>query len=110
MFCDRSCKEAFRRLDGRAAESALKSYYKKRYGLDLAQVQKMRDGGCSICGAANSAGRWGNLHIDHDHVTGRVRGALCHNCNVGLGHFHSDPDLLEAAMRYLTTPPIDLTP
>lgn len=31
-----------------------------------------------------------------------MRGVLCHSCNVALGHFKDDPDLLLAAIRYLT--------
>jgi hypothetical protein len=30
---------------------------------------------------------------------------LCHGCNVSLGHFKHDPDILAAAIRYLTTGP-----
>jgi len=61
----------------------------------------MRAGGCRICGAKGGAGRHGQLHIDHCHETGRVRGVLCHGCNIALGYFRSDPNLLRAAIAYL---------
>ena len=50
---------------------------------------------CVICGDLD------NLVVDHDHRTGRVRGALCQRCNMGLGHFRDDPELLEFAAMYL---------
>ena len=39
--------------------------------------------------------------VDHDHVTKRIRGSLCHRCNMGLGHFRDNPELLELAAMYL---------
>lgn len=50
---------------------------------------------CVICGDMN------DLVVDHDHVTGNVRGMLCNHCNRGLGHFRDSPMLLEFAAQYL---------
>jgi hypothetical protein len=105
-YCDRECKERATVVSGRQRKAALKSYYKRRYGLTPEQVDAMRAAGCAICGAPDSVGRWKKLHVDHDHKTGEVRGVLCDNCNHGLGHFKDSPELLSAARSYL----LDFTP
>lgn len=65
--------------------------------LDLLHDQ---DGKCAVCGRhSDEASR--RLSIDHDHKTGRVRGLLCHKCNVGLGMFNDDTGVLNRAIDYL---------
>lgn len=103
IYCSRKCKEIAWRKSGRNAEVSLRSYYWRRYGLVLEEVEELRLGGCDICGTKTeaAAGRWGNLHIDHDHTSGDVRGVLCTTCNTGIGQFNDDPELLEKAAAYL---------
>jgi hypothetical protein len=101
-YCSQECKAKAYIADGRGATAVLKSYYKQKYGLTMDEVAAMRATGCAICGATEGGGRHGQLHIDHCHASGRVRGALCDSCNTGLGKFRDRPDLLIAAARYLT--------
>lgn len=76
------------------------SRIKKTYGITperFSEMLKEQDGVCRICRMPMNP----KICIDHDHVTGKVRGLLCHNCNVGLGNFgHLITILLEAA-KYL---------
>jgi Recombination endonuclease VII len=44
---------------------------------------------------------WETPDIDHDHKTKKVRGLLCTNCNLGLGHFKDSVKILQMAIRYL---------
>lgn len=46
-------------------------------------------------------GQGGDLVVDHDHQTNKIRGMLCNHCNRGLGHFKDNPNLLEYARIYL---------
>jgi hypothetical protein len=74
--------------------------WRLRYGLGAADVDTMlaeQDGRCAICAAVLDE----TPHIDHCHKTGRVRGLLCRNCNVGLGNFADDPERLRRAAEYL---------
>lgn len=39
--------------------------------------------------------------IDHCHNTKRIRGMLCRKCNIGLGMFGDDPEIVHKALEYL---------
>ena len=51
---------------------------KRKYGLTNSQYLQHVESPCGICDSESTV-------IDHDHVTGEVRGGLCTRCNVGLG-------------------------
>ncbi len=73
------------------------------YGLSLAEYETMllaQGGVCKICGTPKPGGP-GHFPVDHDHVTGKVRGLLCHRCNAGLAFFRDDQSILGSAMLYL---------
>ena len=55
---------------------------------------------CAICKAVAAGGK-GTFHADHNHKTNQPRGVLCHNCNVALGNFKDNPELLQRAIEYL---------
>lgn len=79
-------------------------YTLRRHGLTRADYDRMlaeQHGCCAICGKAEPGGN-GRWHIDHDHVSGQVRGLLCNNCNRGIGYFGDDPEVIKAAARYVT--------
>jgi hypothetical protein len=72
-----------------------------RDGLSYAEIceaYKAHDGRCAICGCLRGDR---NHALDHDHKTMRVRGVLCASCNLGLGKFKDDIDLLRKAIEYL---------
>ena len=63
--------------------------------LEYLELFELQEGKCALCN------RHVKLHVDHDHDTGEVRGLLCHRCNVGLGYFQDNTQLLYKAIKYL---------
>ena len=56
---------------------------------------------CNICKNPESH-KQRSLALDHDHITGKVRGFLCTNCNLGMGLFKDNIEILNNAIEYLT--------
>lgn len=54
-----------------------------------------------LCGICRSPMR--RPVLDHCHKTMAVRGLLCSNCNVGLGQFKDNSDILMNAIQYIKT-------
>lgn len=91
----------------RAAERRARlgdSYRVKQYGLSLEQFNALfaRQGGCCrLCLRHQLEVPKQKLQIDHDHVTGKVRGLLCAECNMGIGLLRESPEILARAIEYL---------
>lgn len=80
--------------------STKNSRFKIKYGLTTEEVEVLKskqNGLCAICFEIPI--RW---CVDHNHETNEVRGLLCHNCNVALGHFKDNIKILKQALEYLS--------
>jgi len=81
--------------------------YRRKYGISLEERDSLAISHghcCAICGTPErDLGK--RLAVDHDHESGAIRGLLCQNCNLGVGHFRDDPVLLMLAARYLINHP-----
>ena len=73
-----------------------------KYGLTLEQMEQMftsQNGQCDICQKEFEKGS--NIHVDHNHNTGKVRQLLCSNCNTAIGLLHDNVQILANAIEYL---------
>lgn len=73
---------------------------------DYKEMQLAQGNVCLLCKKPetlvdNRTNNTKQLSVDHCHDTGTVRGLLCNNCNVGLGHFKDNIKTLELAISYL---------
>jgi hypothetical protein len=78
----------------------------RRYGISPAEYDALlakQGGACAICRKRSKQ----RLCVDHCHVTGMVRGLLCHECNGALGYLRDDQASLVAALAYLGALPRD---
>lgn len=64
---------------------------------DYDRMYQGQGGRCAICHCEAE-----ELHVDHCHATGFVRGLLCRNCNMGLGSFRDSEASLRRAIAYLS--------
>lgn len=66
-----------------------------------AEILTAQRGACAICKSTLNSSRYTKLAVDHDHLTGKVRGLLCTNCNTAIGLMKDSPLRLRAAASYL---------
>lgn len=79
----------------------------RRYGItpkDYDSLFEKQKGVCAICKKVElSENQYGvkRLCVDHNHATGKVRGLLCHKCNLMLGYAEDSYCRLISGVYYL---------
>lgn len=95
------------RSRGSKVKARLRNYhYKKSYGISTEEYEEMLEKQgrcCAICSRTeeqNSVKK--RFVVDHNHITNKVRGILCHSCNVSLGVLRLDEEeQLKKLVNYL---------
>ena len=75
--------------------------YRRVYGISVEELNTMIEQQGNRCAICDNEMIPGKRHLDHDHVSGKVRAVLCMKCNRGLGFFKDSLDLLHKAAAYL---------
>ena len=76
----------------RTHEQYRKRNLKEKYGITLQDYERLFTGQgsvCCICGNAESGNPYGVLEVEHNGVTGKVRGLVCHPCNNAIMWYES---------------------
>lgn len=71
------------------------------YGLSQANFEAAVRAQAGVCAICQDPPDRDVLDVDHDHLTGQIRGLLCRACNTALGKFRDSPELLATAIAYL---------
>jgi len=104
--CCRTCKRMHKKKRRMRGGFSIKLEDRKaslwrNYKIRIEQVNELEKKQNYVCAICSKPPQRRSLDVDHDHVTGKVRGLLCEHCNKGLGHFHDDPNLMMLAAEYL---------
>ena len=93
-----------------ASRAAYASHIQRTYNLDPQEYEQLlafQGGRCYVCGQLPRVRR---LAVDHDHVSGEVRGLLCANdewgCNVSLRRLLGNPAAAARLLEYATKVPL----
>jgi hypothetical protein len=91
-----------RRASGKQQEYARKKNL-AQYGLTEESYQQLVDtqGNCCAICMKKPNGKRDKLYVDHCHTSNNIRGLLCNNCNIALGHFRDSYNILISAINYL---------
>ena len=98
-----SAKNRRLRNPNKTREKYKRAWLKNRYGITLEtynEILKTQNYLCGICNLHESNFKR-SLAVDHCHITGKVRGLLCGNCNKGLGLLKDSPKIIKSCIKYL---------
>ena len=75
---------------------------KRNYALTKDQFNDLVEAQQNCCPCClREQWEFGIFHVDHNHITGEVRGLLCSQCNTALGMVKDNPDILKRLIQYL---------
>jgi len=115
----RDCERTYsRNYAEEHAEEVFEGHLKRKYGISLAEYDVLmivQEDLCAICrqpekrrGSGGKVGLRGpktdhirRLAVNHDHITGQVRGLICHDCNVTMGFLNESPERLAQVLHYM---------
>jgi len=69
--------------------------------IDYNFILEKQNNCCYICKKHKSKFKK-DLAVDHNHITGEIRGLLCFRCNFGLSYFSENLETLQNAVEYLS--------
>jgi len=100
-------REQYQRAGGSALPHA--QLLKREYGMtpaDYEALLRRQAYRCAICRRpetkrSSKTGEPFRLAVDHDHVTGKVRGLLCHRCNQIVWALEENHTTLDAIAKYI---------
>lgn len=102
------CKECHKTYQNKYSKSRpekiREQHYRREFGItteDYNRMLKEQNNQCMICKRSDNHKRNRHFHVDHCHSTGKVRGLLCQKCNMGLGMFDDNLELIKTAVSYL---------
>lgn len=105
--CRKEYKKAYYKRTNKHQKERSRNYYhsnperakeyqlKSKYGITcdfLKEMLSSQDHKCPLCGKAIE---FNTCHVDHSHTTGRIRGAICSQCNLALGLIYDDIQTLK---------------
>lgn len=100
----KACSYAFKQTS-RNRDKERTWEYARKFGItphDYDRIAEMQGYKCAVCKRRDSGSKHKTrLSVDHNHITGQVRGLLCDGCNRGIGLLGDDVERLQAAVEYL---------
>jgi Recombination endonuclease VII len=96
------CKPCHQQYTKDRPQYRQKWHLKNTYGISIAEKEQLlisQNNCCGICKQSFSNSK--ATHVDHCHITKKVRGILCSNCNTMLGLSKDNQEILQNAINYL---------